>query len=190
MKIKDLSERGYQAVGWRWRKLDGYGVMTCAQFYVLQEMINAKKDDWVFVDLGAIHPGTVKTLKDQGYIFASHGPDGVRYSITSLGERAHRVFSLPREQRRSDGKCPRCERRQRSVSKSGVMQAYCKPCLRDIARKQNQLKMYSLNPGICPKCNKRSKAISKSGKVYQYCRQCRNEGMRKYRQQLSDRQTL
>lgn len=176
-------------IDWKQRKLAGYPLITCTMFAVLQRLLDAKQAGNPWLALGDVHGATLNALQRKDWVVHSRGLDGVRYKITGRGEKVHRVYSYPINDRRHfDGLCPNCRQRPKHTYSTGRKAGYCQECDREITRKQNRRsRQHNGKDRLCPTCKRHPRYVTKSGYVRSYCRQCRHERDRKERKRAQER---
>lgn len=165
---------------WKQRQRAGMPSITRKMYNVLAFLKQAKDADYPFVPLPpGIDARTIRALCElsRGWVFASPGLDGVRYTITGAGEKALKVYTPT--VKRGDGICPRCGERPRRVRKQGANigtpAPYCAACENRMARRKYRLGVDRLLPDrLCSRCRKRPRYVASTGRVYTYCRHCKN----------------
>lgn len=172
---------------WKQRKRRGLPSMTAKMLAVLQQLRAAKEADWPFVTFKGVYKSTIKALEDRYWIFPSKGLDGVRYGITSKGEKALKVYELP--SKRYDGICPTCEQRPKHVTRGGRREGYCLDCLRASARRARALKLKRKRGDVfCSRCHKRPRHRHKNGTFNTYCDHCKRVMARRWKRKAFKRQ--
>lgn len=152
--------------------------MTDRMWAVLDILHKSASAGWPFVDLPGIHASTIHAMVRNDWIIASHGLDGIRYSITGRGRKAWRIYQTPTESRRHDGICPRCEKHPKHIYGGGSSAGYCVTC--DRSRRRRQTRMVnglqkSMGSNLCPRCGRRPRHIWGSGRIASYCLPCRRK---------------
>lgn len=145
---------------------------------VLHQLREAKQNDWPFIHLPDVHKNTTRALERKGWIFGSLGSDGIRYTITSAGLKALKIYEKPA--RRFDGICPTCGTRPKRVRANGRLDPYCRECRAVSNRRRHQLGIQRLIPGrLCAnsKCSN-VRYTSPKGRTYSRCLACLNEQAR------------
>ena len=176
-----------QIVGWPQRRFKGYPLMTAIMLLVLRDLKVAKDADYPGVYL-TVHKATLNTLLERDWIYAVETPSGTRYTITSRGERAKKLYEMPYESRRSDGMCPRCCERPRFRWPNGKLAGYCKECQRSYGLANYHLGRPRIDPDrMCSRCHQRPLHICSTGRVKTYCTQCLKEVRREERQRRYQR---
>ena len=170
-------------INWQ-RRLQGYAPMTAKQLAVLNCLAEAKAQDWPFIPLEGVHQATINALFDADLIYISPDCDGVRFKITERGERTRKAYLRPH--RRNDKLCPTCGERERHVTRSGRLDAYCLECGNKSKRWAYRFKRPQKNPDTsCSRCHKRARHVYASGRVCTYCLKCKN--IRNRRRKRQDR---
>lgn len=169
---------------WKQRRRHGMN-MSRRMLLLLQQMRQAKQDDWPWVILEGVHKRTINSLLKFGWVAASVGLDGTRYSITVAGLKALSIFEQP--PRRFDGICPACGIRPKQTKPNGRIYGYCVECEREHKRKQYHLGRYRMNPdALCCQCHERPRHRTANGKVSAYCTQCRHARRAQERQRMHE----
>lgn len=155
---------------------DGLPPMSPKQKRVLGYLRDCKAQEWPFVPLDADRR-ILAYLKEQYWIFESYGPDGVRYTITTSGEKALAIYEHPR--RRSDGICPNCGERPVHFTRNGNRTGYCLECDRERSKGHKKLRIVN---NICSHCHERPHYQFPGGSYASYCQECNRELKRLGRQ--------
>lgn len=165
---------------WTNRSRRGLPMITPPMLAVLQQLRDARDADMPFIDLPGVHGNTLRSLINRDWIFASPGLDGVRYKLTSRGEKALKVYE-PLE-RRYDGICPDCGKNPKHVTRGGHHEGYCLDCLRASAKRARALKLKVKNGDVpCSRCKKRPRHRHKNGTFNTYCDHCKNVMSRRWK---------
>lgn len=153
--------------------------ITPKGIHVLMRLREAKQNDWPFIHLPDVHVNVTRPLERKGWIFGSLGDDGIRFTITSAGLKALKVYEKP--SRYYDGICPTCRTRPKMLRKSGKYFPYCNVCRLASNRRRSQLGIQRLIPGkpcANPKCSN-VRYTSSKGRTYSRCLDCLNEQARR-----------
>lgn len=134
----------------------------------LKLLKDAKDSGFPFIYLPNLHCNTRASLLEHYWAFESLGDDGVRWKITSLGEKA--LAAHLKRQSRQDGICPVCEVRPRHVTESGRKLAYCTECARTY-EKTRERPTKCLKPRKCSICNRPARRYA-TGSYSTYCLNC------------------
>lgn len=153
------------------RRINGM-YCTATMYEVLKCLVDAQAKDWTYVPLPGVHKRTINSLETRGWLLASPGVDGWRYTITNEGKRAYKIFSRPAK--RSDGICPTCGIRPRHYL-NGKRQGYCKECQAEYKKTMYHMGRHRINPDrLCSCCHQRPLHRMSGGKLSTYCTECRH----------------
>lgn len=132
---------------------------------------------WVALAFPQVESRTLKAALDKDWIFASDGPDGIAYKLTSRGEEVHLCYQGVRNRR--DHICPRCGERERHIRSGGKREGYCLECARAVGRaKAARRRNTPRPPRPCPKCGQADVHVYGSGRSANYCFTCEAERIR------------
>lgn len=174
-------------VEWEKREVEGFGMLTCTQYEVLQRF-DAARDAygplWVDRESVGVRWNTIRALEDRDFIAGGLDVDGRQtYCITRRGENALEAFAAPMpEPARTDGICPSCGERPKAAQSS-----YCLACRRERAKRRyhRNPKGYT-KPGLCSRCKVEPRYQSAAGYYRTYCKQCWLDWLRERRQRATE----
>lgn len=164
---------------------DGMPSMTGPMSIVMGILYAAHQADEPFAALPAdTDYRTIRALTiERDWIVEVATPSGVCYTLTKRGIDAikHHDGVICRR----DGICPRCQERERHVSKNGRRIAYCLECERARCVDKAARGIAKVKPGrLCSRCKKRSVHQYSGGGYSSYCAHCeRVRGRRKTRRE-------
>lgn len=120
----------------------------------------------------AVDCRTVRGLLERDWIFELPGTS--TYTITGRGEKALAAYAKSASRR--DGICPRCKSAPRNVRDSGKKDAYCKDCLKAIARQKRARYFKRDKPArLCSRCKSAPQHRYSGGGWSTYCLECERE---------------
>lgn len=167
MEIQDIRPHGQL-------KRRGLPSITGLMREVLIRLRTAQQEGSLFLSLSDVDPRTIRALEERDWVVSSPSRlNGTYYKITGRGSRALTVYEPT--VKRTDGICPRCCERPRTLRSTGKLSPYCKECMNQMSRRKYRLGLYRSKPeGVCARCQKRPRFVASSGRAYCYCKHCKN----------------
>lgn len=148
--------------------------MTGPMFDVLYFLRERKRLDMPPAALiyPAVDRRTIAGLLERDWIFEFPGTS--TYAIAGRGEKALAAYAKPASRR--DGICPRCNVNPRNVRSGGKKDAYCKDCLKAVARqKRAKYAKRDKNARLCSRCKSAPQHRYSGGSWSTYCLECERE---------------